>query len=81
MPVPGWKYVIGDRAQSPKHPRPGRSVGVNPESGVGLGPDGRRSVVSRSDLDIDTSGAPVGTGVLDLRLGIEHAFPRIDGEA
>lgn len=36
--------------------------------------------MSQSDLDGDTPGPPVGSGLLDLRVGVEHASVRVDGE-
>ena len=68
-------------AERPKHPRSGRPVCVHPEPGRGLGPDRSLAVVPRRDLDVDASAPPVGVGVLDLRIGVEHASLLVDGEA
>ena len=54
---------------------------MHPEPGRGLGPDGSSSVVPRCDLDIHSAAPPVGVGVLDLRIGVEHASLLVDGEA
>ena len=51
------------------------------EPGGRFGPDGGSPVVARGDLDVDASGAPVGVDVFDLRIGVEHASPRVDGQA
>ena len=67
-------------AQRPKHPRSDRLVCVHPEPGRGLGPDGSSSVVPRCDLDIHSAAPPIGVGVLDLRIGVEHASLLVDGE-
>ena len=32
-------------------------------------------------LDVDAAGAPVGSGVLELRIGIMHASVLVDGQA
>ena len=68
-------------AERPKHPRSGRPVCVHPEPGRGLGPDRSLAVVARRDLDVDAPAPPVGVGVLDLRIGVEHASLLVDGEA
>ena len=68
-------------AERPKHPRSGRPVCVHPEPGRGLGPDRSLAVVARGDLDIHSAAPPVGVGVLDLRIGVEHASLLVDGEA
>ena len=68
-------------AECAKHTRPGGSVGMKPEPGVGLGPDGGGPVVSRGDLDVDASVPAVGIEVLDLRIGVKHPALGVDGEA
>ena len=68
-------------AERSKHPRSGRPVRVHPEPGRGLGPDRSLAVVARRDLDVDAAAPPLGVGVLDLRIGVEHASLRVDGEA
>ena len=68
-------------AERSKHPRGGRSVRVHPEPGRGLGADGPFAVVAGRDLDVDAAAPPLGVGVLDLRIGVEHASLRVDGEA
>ena len=67
-------------AERPKHPRSGRPVCVHPEPGRGLGPDRSLAVVPRCDLDIHSAAPPLGVDVLDLRIGVEHAAPGVDGE-
>ena len=67
-------------AERPKHPRSGRPVCVHPEPGRGLGPDRSLAVVPRGDLDIHSAAPPLGVGVLDLRIGVEHASLLVDGE-
>ena len=68
-------------AERPKQARSGRPVCVHPEPGRGLGPDRSLAVVPRCDLDIHSAAPPVGVGVLDLRIGVEHASLLVDGEA
>ena len=68
-------------AERSKHPRSGRPVCVHPEPGRGLGPDRSLAVVARRDLDVDAAAPPLGVGVLDLRIRVEHASLRVDGEA
>ena len=34
----------------------------------------------RCDLDIHSAAPPLGVDVLDLRIGVEHAAPGVDGE-
>ena len=43
--------------------------------------DGPFAVVAGRDLDVDASGAPLGVGVLDLRIRVEHAPLGIDRQA
>ncbi len=67
-------------AECPEHLSPGRPVRVKPEPGRGLGADRSLAVVARCDFDVDASASPLGVGVLDLRIGVEHAFLGVDGE-
>ena len=67
-------------AERPKQARSGRPVCVHPEPGRSLGPDGSLAVVPRCDLDIHSAAPPLGVGVLDLRIGVEHASLGVDGE-
>ena len=67
-------------AERPKQARSGRPVCVHPEPGRSLGPDRSGAVVPRCDLDIHSAAPPLGVGVLDLRIGVEHASLGVDGE-
>ena len=68
------------RREDSKHLSPCRSIRVHPEPCGGLGPDRSLAVVSGRDLDIDASAPPLRVDVLDLRIGIEHASLRVDGQ-